>query len=276
MGFRLDVSLDYIQTIRLAQTLLEAGCHLQLDARDRVKFARLEALFGIDARYDATAGDVKPLPGVAIDHETPMTCVGRIRRPLIFPHYIFAYLRQRWPQVRRHRVTFAGLMTDARIGALNDWLSRYDATRRPLPRIGVVSRFANKVRSRLNLDSERRFARGDALFQSSNRGRRFPEKSWDSGYFDLLLNSQFTLCPSGDYVWSYRFIEAAMCGSIPVVEKECELFEGFRLLTMSDTLRGATWSVEDAEYNFHLAQKRVSVPPDMLRAEVERLLALEL
>jgi hypothetical protein len=67
-----------------------------------------------------------------------------------------------------------------------------------------------------------------------------------------------------------------MCGSIPVVEKECELFEGFRLLTMSDTLRGATWSVEDAEYNFHLAQKRVSVPPDMLRAEVERLLALEL
>lgn len=36
-------------------------------------------------------------------------------------------------------------------------------------------------------------------------------------YFEVLRQSEFTLCPAGDLPWSMRFSEAIMCRSIPVV-----------------------------------------------------------
>lgn len=36
-------------------------------------------------------------------------------------------------------------------------------------------------------------------------------------YFEVIRNSQFTLCPAGDLPWSLRFFEAIMCRSIPIV-----------------------------------------------------------
>lgn len=39
-------------------------------------------------------------------------------------------------------------------------------------------------------------------------------------YFDILAQSQFTLCPGGDQPWSYRFLEAILARSIPIVDNE--------------------------------------------------------
>lgn len=39
-------------------------------------------------------------------------------------------------------------------------------------------------------------------------------------YLRAMCRSQFTLCPGGDQPWSYRFFEAIMCKSIPIVEND--------------------------------------------------------
>lgn len=40
---------------------------------------------------------------------------------------------------------------------------------------------------------------------------------FDAGYFEVMTQSNFTLCPGGDRPWSMRFYEAIMAGSIPVI-----------------------------------------------------------
>ena len=37
-------------------------------------------------------------------------------------------------------------------------------------------------------------------------------------YFTNMCQSKFTLCPSGDAPWSFRFYETLMCSSIPIVD----------------------------------------------------------
>lgn len=108
---------------------------------------------------------------------------------------------------------------------------------------------------------------------SSERGRSFPIKAWDEDYFRLLSQAEFVLCPSGDFVWTYRFFEAILCGAIPIVQAACPLYEGFHFLR-ADTPRAA-WvrSPATVAHNFQLACDRLTVPPAELAAEVERLLA---
>ena len=40
----------------------------------------------------------------------------------------------------------------------------------------------------------------------------------DDAYFQIMGETEFTLCPAGDSPWSYRFFEAIACLSIPVVD----------------------------------------------------------
>jgi hypothetical protein len=41
----------------------------------------------------------------------------------------------------------------------------------------------------------------------------------DIDYYSHMRSARFTLAPVGDCPWSYRFLEAALCGSIPVLGK---------------------------------------------------------
>jgi len=43
---------------------------------------------------------------------------------------------------------------------------------------------------------------------------------FDETYFKTLCSSEFTLAPAGDLPYSYRFVEAIFCGSIPIVDQE--------------------------------------------------------
>jgi len=114
---------------------------------------------------------------------------------------------------------------------------------------------------------------GEVTFWSSNRGRVFPGKSWDEEYYAFLAQSQFVLCPSGDFVWTYRFFEAALCGAIPIIERACPAYTGFRFRTMDDPLDTLVWSLEEAEYNFQQCRDRLTLPTHELSAELAALLA---
>lgn len=76
------------------------------------------------------------------------------------------------------------------------------------------------------------------------------------------------LCPSGDYVWSYRFFESILCGAIPVIEEYCEAYNGFRFQYMSEKASNLKWSKEDAEYNFNLCVERLTIPQRDLDNEI--------
>jgi len=41
---------------------------------------------------------------------------------------------------------------------------------------------------------------------------------FDADYYQIMVQSQFTLCPGGDSPWSMRFYEAILAGSIPVID----------------------------------------------------------
>jgi hypothetical protein len=44
-------------------------------------------------------------------------------------------------------------------------------------------------------------------------------------YFEQLCSAKYVLCPTGDCPWSYRFFEAIMCFSIPVLgDDENDIF----------------------------------------------------
>lgn len=43
---------------------------------------------------------------------------------------------------------------------------------------------------------------------------------FDRAYFLGMCRSNFTLCPTDVYPWSYRFFEAIMCDSIPILDDD--------------------------------------------------------
>ena len=81
------------------------------------------------------------------------------------------------------------------------------------------------------------------------------------------------LCPDGDFTWSYRFVEAIFCGAIPVVERDCELFEGFHSRRFEEPAGDLVWEQTVAEENYQRAVARFTIPLEELDAELARLVA---
>ena len=269
---QLDLSFALIQQIRLAHALAESDYAITVAAAELPKFSVLCERFGLRLG-DARPGDVALGGFVSISHEAPSTAIGRLSRPLIFPCAIAERCRALWQASRPLRYSFAGLVTDERRRILQRWSdTRADGARAAFAASSRLGRFVRRqlVRWRGH-DRVRRI--GDVTVWSSERGRRFPTKAWDDEYFDLLARSQCVLCPSGDFLWSYRFFEAALCGALPIVEEPVPLYDGFRYRTMADD-GDPSWSAADAEHNYRLCRERIEVPREALNAELARLVAL--
>lgn len=233
-SFSVPVPLHLIQSIRLCHALAETRFTLCVPARDHKRFAHLQRYF--DLTFDV--GHAPPLGSVLVSHEEPMTKVGAIVRPLIFPHAVVARCQSKWQSRRAYRASFRGLLTRYRRRMLTSW----------------------------------RLHDGDVKIAHSHRGRRSRTKSWDDSYFDLLGNSEFALCPSGDHVWTYRFFEAALCGAIPIAQEAAPVYAGFEYVLLSDDVSGLTWSEEIAAANFERARTLLTVP----RQELETAIASQL
>jgi hypothetical protein len=269
---RLDCSFALIQQIRLAHALAESAFEITVPDAELDKFSVLRDRFGLRLAA-ARGGDVPIADALAIDHRTPATAVGRVVRPLIFPRAIVEHCRTLWPASRPHRYSFAGLLTDSRRALLERWMGA--ATTGSGAGLGVDTGLVGFLRRQLirwrGADRQRRI--GDLTLWSSERGRRFPTKAWDADYFRMLARSQFVLCPSGDYRWSYRFFEACLCGAVPIVEEPSPLYDGFRYRLMSDARGGEPWPAGDAEHNFRTCAERIVVPASELNRELTRLVA---
>ncbi len=277
-GFHVDVPYSLIQSVRLVHALMETGYGVHVRPEHRDRFSRLEKVFGIS--YVVGVEGARRLPAVHVDHSAPRTSVGNIQRPLIFPHAIVQRCRTLWADDRTVRFSFAGLVTDSRRQVLGDWLRSVDARAQldvsndyaPFSFIRSLGswqrRFVDRRRKKsVSVDT------GQVVFWESRRGRHFPGKSWDEEYYELLGRSQFVLCPSGDYVWTYRFFEAALCGALPIVEKTCDAYSGFRYRAMSDPASDLEWRREDAEHNYTRCSELLTIPGRSLSNEIAALLA---
>lgn len=162
-------------------------------------------------------------PGlIRTDHPTARCYYGKEEFPLVFPLRFLREARALDFQ-KRYDFSFRGLQTPRR-----DWVRAYES-----PRSAI-------------------------LF--TDTGRKIEKKTFDRDYYQELAHSRFTLCPSGDFIWTYRFFEAMMCLSIPVVEAgvQFDQFEGY-IYFHSDSDQGdllRAWSMEAAMANYQLFLKR--------------------
>jgi hypothetical protein len=270
--WQLDVSFALIQQIRLVHAVAESGCEIAVPAGELDKFSILRERFGLRLMA-AQPGDPSLAPFVRIDHETPSTALGGLERTLIFPRAIVEHCRTLWPATRPHRYSFAGLLTESRRALLEAWIDGRAGSPRALVAKSTLGGFLRRQLIRWRgADRQRRI--GDVIVWSSERGRRFPTKAWDEDYFRMLADSASVLCPTGDYVWSYRFFEACLCGAMPIVEQGSPLYDGFRYRLMTDPRGDEPWSPADAEHNYRVCAERLVVPRDALDRELARLAAL--
>lgn len=116
-----------------------------------------------------------------VNHEKGLCYLDDKEYRLTFPLRYFHVIKD-IPKEKRYEYTFTGKKTEARA-----W----------------VEEFA-----------------GDALINFTEKGREVAKDYLDVAYYRTMCQSKFTLCPAGDFKWTYRFFEAIMCKSIPIVERQ--------------------------------------------------------
>ncbi|MEM9926603.1 MAG: exostosin family protein [Cyanobacteria bacterium P01_D01_bin.50] len=270
-AFAVNLPLQYIQTIRLTHALIESDYIVHIPEEDKDKFSLLKEMFNL--RYKIGVEGVPKLNSLQFNHSNPSSQIGSLQRTLIFPKGIFDYCRQLWLNERNIKICFAGLVTEKRKNTLEKWYEKsFPNSRLNLSmKEPLMVRLVNKLLKKINLPTLPKTSKKNIngiVFWSSNRGRVFPAKAWDDEYFRLLANSQFVLCPSGDYVWTYRFFESIMCGAIPIIEQYCPAYEGFRYFTMNDSISSLKWSEEDVNYNYQLCFERLTIQGEELNKEI--------
>lgn len=113
------------------------------------------------------------------DHLNGHNFINNIKIPLTFPMYLLNYI-DNLSKKKEYDYNFIGVITKKR-----EWVEKYN----------------NEY----------------SIIEQSGRGR---DKKYtiDKNYYNILSKSKFTITPTGDCPWSYRFFEAIMCLSIPILE----------------------------------------------------------
>ena len=153
------------------------------------------------------------------------------------------------------RFSFSGLIGQARLESLRRWVHESH---------GGVLRGPGRLKLTVRGASSLRGVPSGVRIIASRRGRSYPVKAWDPTYFHLLARSQFAICPSGDFAWTYRVFEAALCGAIPIVEERCDSYGDLFLYSTDDSVQEFAWTNELAEHNRREARRLVTVPTPQL------------
>lgn len=263
---------NLIQGIRLAHALMESNHIICIPINDSYKFDIIEKQFG--ATYCKGIEEAVPIRGIVVDHRTPNTKIGSISRPLVFPHSILRYCKMNWEIRRNLRVSFTGLITNSRRKVLRTYCNNNFASDGLLTLfyISNAQKYLDPVRIRLGLKPNSYSALiGELQIWSSGRGRSFPVKSWDHEYYKTMLNSQFVLCPRGNYVWTYRFFEAMFCGAIPIVEEQSPAYDGYIYYDMTQSISGMKWTQEIVNYNYSQCVKNLTIPKQVINEQLSKL-----
>jgi hypothetical protein len=262
-----------IQQIRAVQALDELGLELKILAVEDDNFRILNKYFGfkysiLNSRSEGqTFHHIRDL--LNINHKEPTTTLCGVSKSLIFPKCIPEFLRSLWSDHRDVPISFSGLITDKRRSTLNHWLANVLEERNLISSEGYWDKIKRKLVDKYNLPFSMIKRFGIFHVHSSHRGRTFPIKSWDIDYYKFLLKSQFVLCPSGDFVWTYRFFESIMCGAIPIIEESCGAYDGFRFYTMKD--KNLVYRKDWVEDNYGLCLERLTLNEAEKKQIVEML-----
>lgn len=263
-----------LQQIRLIHALAETDFKVVLPEGEQSKFQILKKYFDVDFLY-GTVWNYDITDFLEVNHVKPLTVAFGIERPLIFPHAITQFCKSLWKDKRQYHVSFAGLLTEKRKAVIENWIDARYNKKIDLDNMGFASitdNFINKILGSGKKSKKIKF--GDLLLWSTAKGREFPIKSWDNEYYEILSNTEFVLCPNGDYIWTYRFFESILCGAIPVVESNCDLYKDFRYYTLEDNLNDLKWRVEDALHNYMTCISKITIPPHMLNKKISESIAV--
>lgn len=266
--------LNLIQGIRLAHALMETRFKVCIPEKNAYNLIQIKHCFGVE--YQIGTNNIVSIDSFNVNHKIPSTSVGRIEKTLIFPHGILSRCRKLWSDERNIKVSFAGLVTEKRKRVISQFcrLNCFPDGGQ-LPNLNPMwNRILNRSRTWLGLSPQSRSVEiGDLTLWASRRGRTFPVKAWDEEYYRLLGRSQFVLCPSGDYTWTYRFFESVLCGAVPIVEDYCEAYNGFYFYSMKEPLENMRWSHKIAEINYNYAINKLSIKKHRLENELCELIS---
>ncbi|WP_034922737.1 exostosin family protein [Gillisia sp. CAL575] len=270
MVITLNSDLRLLQEIRLIQALSESAFKVSVKESDLYKLSPIINKFNICfVTNQDIALDFKKI--TSIDHSIPISSIGNINRNLIFPHNICTHLKDNWNTKRKLQFSFSGFVSVERKKEIFKWidLNRNRNLFILINRI-LLMRFLSLGMWRIkNLIGSSKSLLVEINF--SSKGRKFPGKTWDRQYYNTLLNSEFVLCPSGDYIWTYRFFESILAGAIPVIEAECDAYKGFRYRFMHEDIKDFVWTKEDADYNYELCLSKITIPLAILNEELNKL-----
>lgn len=244
--YKFPLELNYIQNIRFVLSLAEIGITMVVDDKWKGVFRYLEKQFMINTNVNSSSKNehvVNAIDCCAFDHQRPFIKIFQIEKPLILPKIMLEKCRAGWTNEPSYYLSFRGLLTSERKQSLNPILKNISKISLDSINVKVQRMFLKNIK---HYDAE-----SSILIEENKKGRTFPVKAWDSDYFGVMQNSKFVLCPNGDFVWTYRFFEAIMCGSIPIVEETCEIYNGFTFFTFSDLEnRKIEFSPEIREKNY--------------------------
>lgn len=232
----MNVPRHLIQSCRLIHAIMESSFPVHIAWKDYSRYSYLKTFF--DIAFVPVQFGASNLDGVTVDHRSPATRVGSIARPLIFPRSIPYRCRSMWSDDRRSVFHFSGLMTDSR--------------KRSLAAVAAEAPGAVDIRE-------------------STRGRKWPIKAWDERYYRSLASTRYALCPDGDFVWTYRFFEAILCGAVPVVESIAPLYEGFYYETMGDLPDPNRYPHREVLDNYVKAIELLTLDKEQLDTEIAQL-----
>jgi hypothetical protein len=157
---------------------------------------------------------------VRIEHSpNPKTYIGYHCFNLVFPNFITKYKTD----VKDIYISFEGLATNKRQHFLDNIYDLYNEQ-------GVI------------------------MFYPSDRGRQLSTREKDDSYFQTMARSKFVACPDGDFIWTYRFFEAILCGAIPIIENDCPLYEGYKFYTIGQKL---TYREDWVKHNLNKIKKEM-------------------
>ncbi len=221
-NLNIDKSINLLQEVRVLHMLCDNGITLHCDSENYRKLQPLKEFFKCDINlgFNPTGESFNNL--VTIIHDKPITKVGELTRSLIFPKSLIDFCQTK-NNDKLDKIYFRGLITEKRDKSIN------------------------KLKSITNKN---------LVIDSSNKGRKFPLKTFDEDYFNEMRKYKFVFCPDGDFTWSYRFFESVMCGAIPIVENKAELFEGFYYYNLQSDLDTITWNKEWVMKNIQLLNEK--------------------
>ena len=206
---------------------MDVGVTIELNDLELYKMSKLSNIFNLKFNKK-TNKSIAFSSVVNIQHNKPLVTINTISKPLLFSKIFCSYLKTQWKEPELE-ISFIGLITEKR--------------RKALTRINNIHIF------------------------ESERGRHFPSKAFDEYYYSILLKSRYTLCLDGDFIWTYRFFEACLLGSIPIIENTCNLYNDFITFTIDDYNNGNIhYDTMMITHNYNMAVKTLTIDNNLLKS----------